>query len=135
GAPIANTGPERKIRILQREKPNVYRSQPGMSFVVDGTPAACNPDALSIPAPALVLERGQRVAVTIVTQSNDHAAVHWHGIELESYPDGVPGFSGSGSNILPAIAPHDSLTVSWTPPRPGSFMYHSHFSENKQMGA
>jgi FtsP/CotA-like multicopper oxidase with cupredoxin domain len=82
-----------------------------------------------------VLERGKRVAVTIVNQSNDHAAVHWHGIELESYPDGVPGWSGSGTNILPAIAPHDSLTVRWVPPHSGSFMYHSHFAEVKQMGS
>jgi FtsP/CotA-like multicopper oxidase with cupredoxin domain len=135
GSPVAATGPERKIRILQREKPNVYGSQPGMSFVVDGTPEASNPDALSIPGPALVLERGKRVAVTVVNQSNDHASVHWHGIELESYPDGVPGWSGSGTNVLPSIAPHDSLTVRWTPPRAGSFMYHSHFREMQQMAS
>jgi len=60
--------------------------------------------------------------------------VHWHGIELESYPDGVPGWSGAGKELLPPIAPHDSLTVSWTPPRAGSFMYHSHFNEARQMG-
>jgi manganese oxidase len=126
---------DRIIRIVQREKPNVYGSQPGMSFVVDGTPESAGPDAMPVPGPALVLERGKRVQVTIVNQSSDHAAIHWHGIELESYPDGVPGWSGSGSNILPAIAPHDSLTVTWTPPRAGSFMYHSHFSENKQMGS
>jgi FtsP/CotA-like multicopper oxidase with cupredoxin domain len=90
---------------------------------------------MPVPAPALILERGKRVQVTIVNESEDHAAVHWHGIELESYPDGVPGWSGSGSNILKPIPPHDSLTVSWTPPRAGSFMYHSHFSELKQMGA
>ena len=129
------SGPVRAIRIVQREKPNVYGAQAGMSFVVDGTPEASNPDLLSIPGPTLVLERGQPVAVTVVNQSNDHAAVHWHGIELESYPDGVPGWSGSGTNILPAIAPHDSLTVRWTPPRAGSFMYHSHFRESQQMGS
>ena len=135
GAPIATTGPERKIRILQRQKANVYGSQPGMSFVLDGTPEASNADALSIPGPALVLERGQRVAITVVNQSTDHAAVHWHGIELESYPDGVPGWSGSGKNVLPSIAPRDSLTVRWTPPRAGSFMYHSHFNEWPQMAS
>jgi FtsP/CotA-like multicopper oxidase with cupredoxin domain len=125
----------RKIRILQREKPNVYGSQPGMSFVVDGTREASDPSAMPVPGPMLLLERGQRVAVTVVNQSNDAASVHWHGIELESYPDGVPGWSGSGKNILPSIAPHDSLTVRWTPPRAGSFMYHSHFNEARQMGS
>jgi FtsP/CotA-like multicopper oxidase with cupredoxin domain len=132
--PVA-TGPERAIRILQRQKPNVYGSQAGMAFVLDGTADATNTDALPVPGPTLVLERGKRVAVTVVNQSDDHAAVHWHGIELESYPDSVPGWSGSGTNILPPIAPHDSLTVRWTPPRAGSFMYHSHFSEAQQMGS
>lgn len=127
--------PDRKIRIVQREKPNVYGTQPGMSFVMDGTPEAADPGAMPVPGPALFLELGKRVQVTIVNQSNDHAAIHWHGIELESYPDGVPGWSGSGKNILPAIGPHDSLTVAWTPPRAGSFMYHTHFSEAKQMGS
>jgi FtsP/CotA-like multicopper oxidase with cupredoxin domain len=135
GAPARASANERKIRIVQREKPNVYGSHAGMSFVVDGTPEASNPDALSIPGPALVLERGQPVAVTIVNQSTQHAAIHWHGIELESYPDGVPGWSGSGKNVLPSIPPHDSLTVRWTPPRVGSFMYHSHFREAQQMNS
>jgi len=103
--------------------------------VLDGTPEARDPAALPVPGPALFLERGKPVAVTIVNQSEDHAAVHWHGIELQSYPDGVPGWSGSAGNILPPIPPHDSLTVRWTPPRAGSFMYHSHFSEAKQMGS
>jgi len=128
-------GPERRIRIVQRERPNVYGSQPGMSFVVDGTPEASDPNAMPVPGPMLVLERGKPVAVTIVNQSDDHAAVHWHGIELESYPDGVPGWSGSGSSVLPAIPPQDSLTVHWTPPRAGSYMYHSHFREAQQMGS
>lgn len=135
GANAEPSGAPRAIRIVQREKPNVYGSQPGMSFVLDGTAEAADPDMLAIPGPLLLLERGKRVAVTIVNQSEDHAAVHWHGIELESYPDGVPGWSGSGTNVLQSIAPHDSLTVRWTPPRAGSFMYHSHFNEAMQMGS
>ena len=46
-------------------------SQSGMSFVLDGTPEAADPDALPVPGPTLVLERGKRVAVTIVNQSQD----------------------------------------------------------------
>lgn len=125
----------RAIRLIQRQKPNVYGSQPGMSFVLDGTPEAADPGAMPVPGPLLLLERGRRVAVTIVNQSAEAASIHWHGIELESYPDGVPGWSGSGANILPSIAPHESLTVRWTPPRAGSFMYHSHFDEAMQMGS
>jgi FtsP/CotA-like multicopper oxidase with cupredoxin domain len=134
GTQTVSTETPRAIRLVVREKPNVYGTQPEMSFVMDGTPEATDSAALPVPGPALILERGKPVAVTIVNHTSDHAAVHWHGIELESYPDGVPGWSGSGTNILPAIAPHDSLTVRWTPPRAGSYMYHSHFNESVQLG-
>jgi len=135
GANPAPTDTPRALRIVQRERMNVYGSQSGMSYVLDGTPDAADTTALPVLGAMLLLERGQRVAVTIVNQSQEPAAVHWHGIELESYPDGVPGWSGSGKSILPSIAPGDSLTVRWTPPRAGSFMYHTHFNEAMQMGS
>jgi manganese oxidase len=135
GASVVSTETPRALRLVQRERANVYGSQAGMSYVLDGTPDGADSTALPVPGPMLLLERGKRVAVTIVNQSMEPAAVHWHGIELESYPDGVPGWSGSGRSILPAIAPGDSLTVRWTPPRAGSFMYHTHFNEAMQMGS
>ncbi|MGH7647072.1 MAG: multicopper oxidase domain-containing protein, partial [Gemmatimonadaceae bacterium] len=41
--------------------------------------------------------------------------------------------SGSGANLMRAIPPGDSLTVHFTPPRAGTFMYHSHFNEFHQI--
>jgi manganese oxidase len=140
GIRVAPSGPlakapanPRKIRLVVREKDNVYGNHPGYAFVLGGTPAEKNPEILPVPGSPIVLVRGQPVAVNIVNQSQDHAAVHWHGIELQSYPDGVPGWSGSGNDILPAIAPGESLTVQFTPPRAGTFMYHSHFNEFQQI--
>ncbi len=121
----------RAIRLLVREKANVYGDHVGYAYALGGT--AAQQDAFMVPGPALVLERGKPVAVTIVNQSRDHAAVHWHGIELESYPDGVPGWSGAGKDILPSVAPGDSILVRFTPPRAGTFMYHSHFNEFQQI--
>ena len=135
GPNLASTETPRALRIVLRERANVYGSQAGMSYVLDGTPEAGDSTALPVPGPLLLLERNKRVAVTLVNTSQEPAAVHWHGIELESYPDGVPGWSGSGKSILPSIAPGDSLTVRWTPPRAGSFMYHTHFNEAMQMGS
>lgn len=123
----------RPIRLLVREKDKVYGDHQGYAFVLGGTPAEKNASMLPVPGPAIVLERGQPVAITIVNQAQEPAAVHWHGIELQSYPDGVPGWSGAGKEILPAIKPGDSLTVRFTPPRAGTFMYHSHFNEFKQI--
>jgi FtsP/CotA-like multicopper oxidase with cupredoxin domain len=94
------------------------------------TPA---PDSVQIPGPVLVLERERPVRINVVNRLPEPTAVHWHGIELESYPDGVPDWSGSPGRILRPIAPGDSFAAEFTPPRAGSFMYHSHFSEVRQM--
>ncbi len=123
----------RPIRLFVREKARVYGEHPGYSFVLGGTGAERKTDSLVVPGPVLVLERGKPVAVTIVNRSLDRAAVHWHGIELQSYPDGVPGWSGMGKEILPSVAPGDSIVVRFTPPRTGTFMYHSHFNEFEQI--
>lgn len=133
GTLARSTREPRVIRLLVRSRPNVYGSEPGYAFVLGGSPEEANPDALPVPGPTLVLEKDQPVAVTIVNQTRDRAAVHWHGIELESFPDGVPGWSGAGKDILPSIAPADSYTVRFTPPRAGTFMYHSHFNEFRQI--
>ena len=103
-----------------RSRANVYGDYVGYGFVRGDAPEAATRDSFSVPGPTLELTRGQRVAITLVNQSHEAAAVHWHGIELESYPDGVPGWSGAGRNILPPIAPRDSLTVRWTPPGPST---------------
>jgi FtsP/CotA-like multicopper oxidase with cupredoxin domain len=133
GEQVADTRTPRPIRLVIREKPHVYGKYSGYAFVMDGTSDAVDSNALTVPGPALILRRGERVAVTVVNHSLDRAAVHWHGIELESYPDGVPGWSGSGKEVLPSVGPGDSTTVRFSAPRAGTFMYHSHFNENEQI--
>jgi len=122
----------RRFRLLIRSRPGVYGEAQGYAYVLGGSPEERDPDALPLPGPTLVLTRGERVAIRLVNHSHEPAAVHWHGIELESYADGVPGWSGEGDRILPAIPPAESLTVRFTPPRAGTFMYHSHFNEMQQ---
>ncbi|HJR58631.1 MAG TPA: multicopper oxidase domain-containing protein [Vicinamibacterales bacterium] len=61
--------------------------------------------------------------------------MHWHGIELESYYDGVPGLSGSGQRLLAPIEPGGSFVADFTPPRAGTFIYHSHFDDLKQLSS
>ena len=124
-----------QIRLLARSRANVYGQYVGYGFVLGDSPAAAMRDSFSVPGPTLELTRGKRVAITIVNQSYEPVAVHWHGIELESFPDGVPGWSGSGKTTLPHILPGDSLTVRFTPPRAGTFMYHSHSNEMQQISS
>ena len=80
-------------------------------------------------SPPLELIRGQPVSIRVVNQLGEPLSVHWHGIELESYFDGVAGFSGIGARLSPLIASGDSFDVRMTPPRSGTFLYHSHVAE------
>jgi FtsP/CotA-like multicopper oxidase with cupredoxin domain len=60
--------------------------------------------------------------------------VHWHGLEIESYFDGVAGVGGYPNRLTPAIPPNDSFEMRITPPRAGSFMYHTHINDVRQQG-
>ena len=87
-------------------------------------------------SPELDLLRGEPVAITIVNHLREPTSIHWHGIEVQdSYADGVPRFSGSGTHLTPAIAPGDSFVARFTPPRAGTFMYHAHVDDLMQQAA
>jgi FtsP/CotA-like multicopper oxidase with cupredoxin domain len=66
---------------------------------------------------------------------DEPSGVHWHGLEIESYPDGVANFSGIGDRIMPPIPPGGSFAAEFTPPRSGTFPYHSHLHELRQIGS
>ena len=134
-APEPPRGPERALRLLVRSRANVYGEYVGYAYVLGGSPAEAVPDSLPVPGPTLELTRGQPVAITLVNRAHEAIAVHWHGLEIESFPDGVPGWSGDGRTTLPSVPPGDSLTVRFTPPRAGTFMYHSHANEMQQISS
>ena len=85
------------------------------------------------PGPTLVLTRNQPVAIHITNQLDEPTSVHWHGIELESYYDGVPGWTGDGQRVTPMIAPGKSFDAVFAPPRAGTFMYHTHMNDLSQL--
>ena len=88
-----------------------------------------------LPGPLILLKRGEPVSITVVNQLPEPTAVHWHGIELDSYMDGVAGYSGHPGRIAPAIQPGDSFEARFTPPRSGTFIYHPHADEVRQQQA
>lgn len=83
--------------------------------------------------PPIVLTRGQPVEIEVVNRLKEPTAIHWHGIELESYYDGVPGWSGAGTQITPPIAPGGSFIAHIVPPRAGTFIYHTHWHDASQL--
>jgi FtsP/CotA-like multicopper oxidase with cupredoxin domain len=90
-------------------------------------------DVLTVPGPPLILTRGQTTSITVVNQMSEPTTVHWHGMELESVYDGVAGWSRTGSRVAPLVAPDDSFSVRITPPRAGTFIYHTHMDETEQL--
>jgi hypothetical protein len=88
-----------------------------------------------IPGPPLFLTRGETVNIALINKLGEPTSVHWHGMELESYYDGVAGFSGAGRSITPSIQPGESFNAIFTPPRAGTFIYHTHMDDTRQLQA
>ncbi|MDF2772377.1 MAG: multicopper oxidase type 2 [Geminicoccaceae bacterium] len=121
------------VRLLVHEGKRRGRSERTMGFVTSsaGTPPAT--DSVQIPGPVLVLTRGRPADVTVVNRLAEPTGIHWHGIELESYSDGVVGWSGMDLRLAPPIAPNDSFVARLTLPRAGTFMYHTHLGDLVQL--
>lgn len=93
------------------------------------------PDSIRIPGSPLILRQGEPTSIRVINRSGEASQIHWHGVELESYYDGAAGVSGMPDRPTPAIAAGDSFEVRVTPPRPGSFMYHTHVNDIRQQTA
>jgi FtsP/CotA-like multicopper oxidase with cupredoxin domain len=83
--------------------------------------------------PPIVLRRGEPVEIAVQNRMREETAIHWHGMELESYYDGVPDFSGAGRQVTPPIQPGGKFMVRFTPPRAGTFIYHTHWHDVGQL--
>lgn len=133
-AAAAQHSPPRLMRLLIRQNAGSTDTLPYFGFVLQegsGEPGPVRDSGLTV-GPPIILARGEPVGITVVNLLNEPTSVHWHGIELESFYDGVAGFSGLGRHIAPAIAAHDSFVVRFTPPHAGTFIYHTHVDEERQ---
>jgi manganese oxidase len=125
--------PARNLELVASEIPGKFGTSPGMAFAIPS--AADGKLEPSIPGPPLVLTQGQPAAIRVVNRLSEPLTVHWHGIELESYFDGVPGISGSGTELMPSIAAGNFFVARFTPPRAGTFIYHTHIDDVKQLSS
>jgi len=130
--PAAAHGRTRKVRLWVRERPAANGLPAGFAYQVEEKHRLF-PNDLTMPGPPLVLERGRPVEITIVNKLHESTAVHWHGVELESYYDGVAGWGARGNEVTPVIQPGKSFRVRFTPPRAGTFMYHTHLHDEEQL--
>ena len=126
----------RTINLLIQKHPNgLVGGQTAYGFLVQTGAEVPARDSISIPGPVLELKRGQPVRILVKNNMDEPSGGHWHGLEIESFPDGVAGFSGIGDRIMPPIPPGESFAAEFTPPRSGTFPYHSHLHEMRQIGS
>ena len=126
--------PVRTLRLFAQEAPAVKGKPTVRSYVVERG-SAPRADSVEVPSAPIILTRGETTAITVINRLREPTTVHWHGMELESVFDGVSGWSRTRSSIAPLLAPGDSFTVSMTPPRSGTFMYHTHMDEGEQLSS
>ena len=137
GRAVASAAPARRhLRLIARTDSGSTMAQPAYGYVLEDRDIAPSPPPRSLlPGPTLILRRGEPVAITVVNELPEPTSVHWHGIELQSYYDGVAGFAGTPERLAREIAPRDSFVVRFTPPRAGTFIYHTHVNDIRQQRA
>ncbi len=127
------TAPRRRLRLVVTEHTAPGLAKPSLAYVLQRDGREPARDSLELPGSTLEFRQGEPTAITVVNRSTQPTAVHWHGMELASYFDGVAGWSGAGTRVAPIIAPGDSFVAHMTPPRAGTFIYHTHASEFVQL--
>lgn len=121
-----------KIRLLVRERPARDGVSAGFGYQLEDNHRLI-PEKVGQAGPPIILERGQRAEITVLNQLREATTVHWHGMELDSYDDGVADWGAHGNEVTPVIHPGASFRVRFTPPRAGTFMYHTHLHDEAQL--
>jgi manganese oxidase len=134
-ATVLEAETRRRLRLVARLDSGGTDDEPAYGFTLEDGSRLTPSVPPYLPGPTIVLKRGEPVSITVENRLPEPTGVHWHGIELESYFDGVPGFSGAPTRLTPAIMPGQSFDARFTPPRAGTFIYHSHADELRQQQA
>ena len=125
----------RNLRLIAKVDTGGTPAEPAYGFALDDGAKTTPAGPPYLPTPTIILKRGEPVTISVINELPEATAIHWHGIELESYYDGVAGFSGTSARLSPAIAPRQSFEARFTPPRSGTFIYHTHVDEMRQQQA
>ena len=134
GAPavVSDATTRRQLRLVARVDSGGTPTEPAYGFSLEERGQAIPPAPPYVTGPVILLKRGEPVSIVVENRLPEATAIHWHGIELDSYYDGVAGFAGDAGRIAPAIPPGGSFEARFTPPRSGTFIYHTHIDEVRQ---
>jgi manganese oxidase len=129
------TAKRRQLRLVARVDRESTDAEPAYGYTLHTGSTTDAPPPPYLPGPTIVLKRGEPVSIIVKNELPEPTSVHWHGIELESYYDGVAGFAGEGRRIAPPIPSGGTFDARFTPPRAGTFIYHTHIDEVRQQQA
>jgi FtsP/CotA-like multicopper oxidase with cupredoxin domain len=127
GRPLGHTTDGETWVFRLTAKPVKWQILPGVrvtAWTYDGT----------VPGPEIRVPYGQKVRVVVKNELPDPTTVHWHGIAVPNAMDGVPDVTQE------PIEPGQTFTYEFRAvptadsSRGGTFMYHSHFDEDRQVG-
>ncbi|MGA1999638.1 MAG: multicopper oxidase domain-containing protein [Terriglobales bacterium] len=133
GAPPAATAskPARKIDLIIEPNLEAAGKEPKFSCSVREKNKVLVSEDRAV-GPPIVVTRGELTEITVLNHLKSATTIHWHGLELESYYDGVVG-GGVGDQVTPAVPPGGSFVARFTPVRAGTFIYHTHAADPNQL--
>jgi CopA family copper-resistance protein len=82
----------------------------------------------SIPGPTLEFTEGEQAIIHVTNKMDVETSVHWHGILLPNFQDGVPYLT------TPPIKPGTTFTYEFPINQSGTYWYHSHTMLQEQSG-
>ena len=82
----------------------------------------------SLPAPTLYFKEGQKAVIFVTNKMDVETSIHWHGILLPNYEDGVPYLTS------PPIRPGKTHKFEFQLKQSGTYWYHSHTNLQEQRG-
>lgn len=82
----------------------------------------------TLPGPLIRFREGEKVTLRVSNTLDEDTSIHWHGLLVPFYMDGVPGVS------FPGIKPHSTFIYEFSVPQNGTYWYHSHSGFQEQLG-
>ncbi len=114
--PTALTGPNFDLSV--GHTPVMIGGRHGHAVTVNG----------SLPAPLIRFREGEHVTLNVHNTLEEDTSIHWHGLLVPFYMDGVPGVS------FPGIKPGETFSYDFAVPQSGTYWYHSHSGLQEQSG-
>jgi FtsP/CotA-like multicopper oxidase with cupredoxin domain len=127
---LISKGEPKELTLYAHQYDSTAKSKNGFSLSATFDSTLNFPNS---PGPLLLLNQYQTTYITLENHLSFPTSVHWHGLEIDSWSDGVPEWSSSDGRYSPSVFPGEKFTYKLSAMRPGSFIYHSHLDDIYQL--